>query len=1003
MARGAQNDPNKGLQPGTKFFSPFPFGGMNTQASPIAMADSDFVYVENFLKIGDGNFRTAWDKGAMLYMAPAGRTIVSFYFYTIGPVYYVAVFLSDGSAIQVNVQTTTTTTIGGAGTFYDSANGLLPATTQWGTQYLLISNVNSTDDYWIWDGSILYASGGIAPNGVNILANGSGYITDPTVTVYGGSGSGIVLTPTINAGGVVQLAVTNPGSGYTVGDNPQVAFAGGGSDDSAILEAVIASSGVAAVNVTDGGAGYDSSTTISFSGTGSGASADAVIGYEVASVAVTAPGSGYSTATVQITPAMGDTTGLGATATAKIGKDVATIVLDAGGTGYTTAPTVTITPAVGDTTGSGATATATVTAGVVTALTLTAPGSGYTALPTVSFGGPGTGATAHTTLAATGTIVGLTLTSGGMSYTLAPTVTITGTGTGATATSTLATTGAVIAINMTNTGSGYSTAPTVIISGTGTGASAEAFLNIGGVTSVNVINPGTGFTEAPQITFVGGGGTGASGIVYLEGTSIVGVNVTSTGQNYQKVPTVQILGGSATTDATLVATLQGGGVGSIQVINGGAGYTTSPELLIVPATNDTGTGATATAVFAPTGIGGVIVSSAGSGYTSAPAIEIQSGANRAAYATITLMPFGISGDALETYQSRVWILNQTPASYVVNPPTGNFAVSAPESLVDFATSDGGLLFTNSDRFLQTKYVNVRQSNGYLYFTGDGSVSVVSNVQTSGSPATTSFNYQNVDPQIGQSWRDTMQDFSRTILFGNETGVYGLYGGSVNKVSAKLDQLFTTAVFPASGGLTPTSAVATLFDIKHYLMLMTFLDPDTGAAVNKMITWNEKDWVITSQTVALTYVGSQKVSSKLYAWGTDGTALYPLFNQPSASLTKRMDTKHYGAPQSFMVKVMDSIYVVGQDKSTGNNGIDITGDYVVSGLAIQNENLPQTPNGIAVSYHQPDFPAIQPYWPLFGAEAGQFPFVHVGLRLTTTSPDFVLGNLMLSYVDVQANR
>jgi hypothetical protein len=57
----------------------------------------------------------------------------------------------------------------------------------------------------------------------------------------------------------------------------------------------------------------------------------------------------------------------------------------AGGTGYASVPTVTLTGGGG----SGATATATLTSGVVTSISVTATGSGYTSAPTVSFGGGG--------------------------------------------------------------------------------------------------------------------------------------------------------------------------------------------------------------------------------------------------------------------------------------------------------------------------------------------------------------------------------------------------------------------------------------------------------------------------------------------------------------------------------------------------------------------------------------------------------------------------------------
>ncbi|CEF54626.1 DUF3383 family protein [Acetobacter ghanensis] len=75
--------------------------------------------------------------------------------------------------------------------------------------------------------------------------------------------------------------------------------------------------------------------------------------------------------------------------------------------------------------GSGATGTATVTDGAVSALTVGAGGSGYTAAPLVAItGGGGTGATATATVSG-GAVTGFTITAPGSGYTSAPTVTIT--------------------------------------------------------------------------------------------------------------------------------------------------------------------------------------------------------------------------------------------------------------------------------------------------------------------------------------------------------------------------------------------------------------------------------------------------------------------------------------------------------------------------------------------------------------------------------------------------
>jgi hypothetical protein len=76
---------------------------------------------------------------------------------------------------------------------------------------------------------------------------------------------------------------------------------------------------------------------------------------------------------------------------------VTAITITTPGSGYTAAPTITFS---GGGSGNGAVATATVSGGAVTAITITTPGSGYTAVPTIAFsGGGGGGAVATATVA----------------------------------------------------------------------------------------------------------------------------------------------------------------------------------------------------------------------------------------------------------------------------------------------------------------------------------------------------------------------------------------------------------------------------------------------------------------------------------------------------------------------------------------------------------------------------------------------------------------------------
>jgi hypothetical protein len=754
-----------GLPDGFKVFSAFPFAGVNQQSSRIAMDDKEFYWLENFIRTGDGSLRTLGDAGTPLYTISGAATIVSFFWFNIGSAIYVAVFLSDGTAVQVAYPSGAVTTISSAAnTFYTSTTGQLPACSQYGTQYLVISNNNTQNDYWIWDGSNLYTAGSIGPTGAVLTSGGSGYTSVPSYTVFGGSGSGVVLTPVIANGSVVALNVVNPGSGYLPGESVQVAFSGGGSDSSAILEATLSSGGIGYITLVKGGTGYTNGTfSLGFSGGG----------------------------------------------------------------------------------GSGAAGTFVVAGGVVTSITLTAGGSGYTTTPTISFAA----------------------------------------------------------------------------SSGGSGAAAIAAIASGTIGSINVISGGNGFTGTPVITITGGGGSGA----------------------------------------TATAVMSGGSIASVTVTNGGRDYNTVPGVLV------------------------------------------QNAVNHAAAATLTLTPFGISGITIETYQQRIWIAFPNQTGKQNNG--GTFYVSTAGSITDFATSDGGDIFTNTDRFLRQQYTFLRQTSNFLYAVGDSSTSVISNVQTSGTPATTTFTYQNTDPQIGSSWRDTAQDFSNTILFANPFGVFGIYGGSVRKLSDKMDNIFNRAIFPpTAGALTPTGAVANIYARKVYLLLMTITDPFTNLPRNVLLMWDQKEWYVASQNPALIYIGTQEVQSNITAWGTDGTSLYPLFNSPSSTLNKIISSKLWGGEKSFMVKMVHSLYIDAVDNSTSQGGIvfsfaSIDGDGlavpVANSVTQQIMSAPTTTQSFGRSL---TFLAPYPLGATYGTAAPQVPGMGLGVNLISTSPDFVVRNITLGYID-----
>ena len=187
-----------------------------------------------------------------------------------------------------------------------------------------------------------------------------------------------------------------------------------------------------------------------------------------------------------------------------------------------------------------------------------------------------------------------------------------GSGAGAVATVDPAT-GAIKSFNVTQGGTGYTSAPTVGITSPvagGTGAAATATV-ARGVTHITVTNGGTGYIAPPAITI--SGGTGATATPNMSGF-VGSIDVGLGGSGYAH-PTVQIEAAPAGgVTATATATVAGGAITAINVVNRGSGYTTEPSVIITEGNNN---GAVARANVVMNTIDSIDVNDSGAGYTSA--------------------------------------------------------------------------------------------------------------------------------------------------------------------------------------------------------------------------------------------------------------------------------------------------------------------------------------------------------------------------------------------------
>jgi len=171
----------------------------------------------------------------------------------------------------------------------------------------------------------------------------------------------------------------------------------------------------------------------------------------------------------------------------------------------------------------GADIASTTTDGTVQTITITQAGVGYTSVPSVAIGSPGTGGTQAVATASMG-VGAVAITAGGSGY-VSPTVTFSAPTSGTTATGTVQmNAGVITGVTITNPGSGYTTPPTATISGSpGTGATTTVTLK---VVSVTVSNTGAEYHSAPSVVF--GAPPSTVGAIRATGTAVLGTDSSPT-------------------------------------------------------------------------------------------------------------------------------------------------------------------------------------------------------------------------------------------------------------------------------------------------------------------------------------------------------------------------------------------------------------------------------------------------------------------------------------------
>ena len=442
--------------------------------------------------------------------------------------------------------------------------------------------------------------------------------------------------------GVTNVSLDQPGDGYL--SAPSVTFSGGTPAETATARAILETYGnIYSVSLQTTGSGFVDAPSVSINAAGSGATAGTVL-FKLVSTTISFGGSGfnvgdelYSTfgnvqATLLVTQVNGGqvtnaqiinpgvftqtqlpnpltsvlffSTGTGSGCSLNLTVGIQSIAIATGGLNYVVPPLVTISGGGG----AGATASAILAGGTVASLVITNAGTGYYQTPSVSFTS-GSGATAVAQLIPTG-VSSISLIDPGSSVGIPPVVTLTTPGTGATVGTV---TMKVVSAQLNNAGINYTLGDLLLVSG-GNGLSNCTIQVIqidaaGAIQNFNITANGA-YTAIPQLSannVYGGTGSGAS---FNLDMGLNTIEVSNGGSGYSMPPVVIISGGNGQ-GAYAQTEVLAGAVTLATVTSSGSGYTGIPVI-----TFTMGQGATAQANLVPSPINNMYLLDGGSGYDS---------------------------------------------------------------------------------------------------------------------------------------------------------------------------------------------------------------------------------------------------------------------------------------------------------------------------------------------------------------------------------------------------
>lgn len=260
--------------------------------------------------------------------------------------------------------------------------------------------------------------------------------------------------------------------------------------------------------------------------------------------------------------------------------------------------------------------------------------------------------------------------------------------------------------------------------------------------------------------------------------------------------------------------------------------------------------------------------------------------------TFSVIDPAITGQALAVFEGRVWIADGRTITY-----------TAPNTFDNVDPADGAGSYEITDEAFSGNIVALVSALEQLWVVGESAIDAISNVTAVGTApnVTTSFTTTNIVTNIGSATSASVLGYFRALAFMSPAGIYALSGVTPQKLSDKIDDLFTDLI------LTPETpaAVATVLNLQALVFLTTYTGAQAfsgPAPLPLLLVFIQGKLFLAVQGLATSWITTLVVDGVSQAWGTDGSTIYQLFGASrDAAITYKVQSKLFKFGKSTTVK------------------------------------------------------------------------------------------------------